>query len=945
MSKYFKKIKKCSRKGLRSLGVMLLLSTAPASAQSTLIDYDSTRVDLGFGVVQQKLLSTVAMSTISGDELRKTSAYNLREALYAQLPGLTVLNHGGFAARGKDTQISIRGDQTTGDKNILILVDGIERNIDYMTTDEVESVTVLRDAAAVALLGYQGVNGALLITTKRGKAGKLRVNASYDHKFTFDPKTADFVGAYDYANALNKARANDGLSPAYNDYELNAFRSGLEPYYYPHVNWKDEAFKSLGSEDKLNLEANGGNDKLQYEVLLGLTNVSGLLGHTDVSDDYSAQLKGSRGNILTNIDAELSKTTHLRVNVDAGIFETNQPNDADGNEVTRLLYAVPSSAFPVTNDPDGVLAGVWGGNTTYTGNNVMAKIMASGYMKSHGHILQGDVTLTQKLDFWLKGLSVSARVGYSNYEQIFENNKLGYEYGYERYGFDANGIPTSLTSYKAGDKTSRLAFAYGINEHRRSSYLALKANYATKFRADDNFIAALIWHQKNTTPNGQYNTFNRMDWQGYLHYDLKQRYIADLVLALNGSNRSYPNKWAFAPTLSLGYILKNAPEAKGLNLAKFRLSGGIQHSDYVPVNGLWLENYGGGGGDYYFGIGTGSQNWGTFISYLPNDDLSHETAYKFNLGGDFRLARQLDLNVDLYYQLRDNIILSDAGFNSSVMGLPASYMNYGRVASYGVEFSTNWVRTFHNGLSTHIGGNFSWGRNNIRRTIESKAYDYLSSVGGRVNQAWGLQVIGFFKDQDDIDNSPEQNFDNTKPGDFKYKDQNNDNVINEDDVVKLGYDTSVPEINFAINLGLKYKNVGFDALFQGATNYTQYLGTAGVWVPLVDGANLTQDYYDKCWDNSNHPKYPRLTSRTNNNNYRANSTWYKDITFLKLRSARLYYDLPKTFIQKLSLVQAQLYVKGENLLTISNCDVMDPENIGTNYPALRGIDVGISVKF
>jgi hypothetical protein len=248
-------------------------------------------------------------------------------------------------------------------------------------------------------------------------------------------------------------------------------------------------------------------------------------------------------------------------------------------------------------------------------------------------------------------------------------------------------------------------------------------------------------------------------------------------------------------------------------------------------------------------------------------------------------------------------------------------------------------------VTLNLGGQLTWGRSRICRTIENVAYDYLSAVDGRVNQAWGLEVVGFFSDEADIANSPEQEFENCKPGDFKYKDQNGDGVINENDVVKMGYSTSVPELNYAINLGVKAGNFGFNALLQGAGMYTRYMGAAGVWIPMIDGANLTQDYYDNCWDNNNSPQYPRLTSQANNNNYRANSVWWKDVNFLKLRNCEIYYMLPQSLISRLNLSQLKIYVKGENLLDFSNVKQLDAETMSTGYPIMKTISVGASLSF
>jgi len=922
----------------------LLSATIGTRAQSSLVDYQNGQVDLGIGVVQSQKLSTIASQTISGEELQKTAALTLKDALYGKLLGLTALKNGKFEGDSDfGARFNIRGTNSTSENKILILVDGIERSIDYLTINEVESVTVLRDGAATALYGYEGVNGAILIKTKRGAAEKLTVNASYNHKFTFDPQVAKFVTTPTYALAMNRARINDGLTPMYNQSELDAFADGSAPYYYPNVDWQKEALKKVGSENQLNLSIKGGNQRLHYFTLLDYTDSRGLLKGTK-QNGYKSQLKLSKANIRTNLDAVLTKTTTMRINLLGSFLETNRPAGVTADGVFDMFYCVPSSAFPIKNDPEGELAGIWGGNTTYGTNNVVAQIQASGFQKSHARLFQGDLTLNQDLGALLKGLSASVRFGYNNYSEIYEGNTLGFMYGYQRYTFDANGNQNGMTTYSAGDKTDNLSFNYWLNKHSRSSYLSVAADYKTKFRDDDNFNATLIWNQKNTVSDGRYQTFNRMNWLLNMHYDLKEKYVADLVLGMNGSNRSYPEKWAFSPALSLGYIFANADNGL-LNFGKVRLSGAIQHLDYVPINGIWLENYGGGGGDYYFGAGRGSQDWGTFISYQPTRHFDLETSYKFNIGTDLRLAKSVDVTLDAYYHLCDKILMSADGLNSFVMGIPSGYVNQGRVANYGVELGVNWVKKVNDDMSFNIGGHLTWGRNSIRRTIENVAYNYLSAVGGRVNQAWGLQAIGFFKDEEDIANSPAQEFDTCKPGDIKYKDQNGDNVINENDVVKMGHDTSTPELNYAINLGFKYKRLGFNALLQGAGMYTQYCGTTGVWTPLIDGANLSREYYNNCWDVSDNPKYPRLTSQANNNNFRANDIWWKNVNFLKLRNIEVYYLLPETLISRIRLSECKVFVKGDNLFTITNVKELDPENIGTGYPTLKGISLGVSLTF
>ena len=924
------------------IAVLCLASSLTVRAQSAAMETES--VELGMGIRQKRHISTASVQTVSGEELRKTSAITLKDALYGRILGLTAIKSGGFAGdENYGGNFNIRGIQTTSDNNILILVDGIERSIDYLTVDEVESVSVFKDAAAVALYGYEGVNGIIYVKTKRGSADKKSISVSYDHKFTFNPSTADFVDAYTYAKAMNMGRENDGLSRMYNDYELNSFSAGLDPYYYPDVNWKDELFKNKGSEDRINVSLSGGNEKLQYFAMLDYTDCRGLLNNAEVND-YSSQLKMSKANVRLNLDAELTSSTFMQVNAFGSFIETNRPAGASSSDLTWMLYQTPASAFPVRNNPEGQLGDIWGGSTVYGMNNIAAKIQSSGHQKSHSRMFQGDITLRQSLESLIDGLSVSARLGYNNFSEIYEQNLTGYMYGYEKYLFDSNGVQTALTSYSAGDKTDNIAYNHWLNRHSRSSFLSVSADYTTSFTDKDNFGLSLIWFQKSNSTQGQYMTFNRMSYMANLHYDIDERYIADVVLSYNGSNRSYPQKWAFSPVVSLGYVFAKPNEDKGFNYGKLRASAGMLHTDYVPVNGIWLENYN-SGGDYYFGSGTGSQYWGSFIGYQPTSDFKLETAYKFNIGADMRLAKCVDITAEVFYNLRDNILLSGDGLNSLVMGIPSAYVNRGRVAAYGAELGINYVKNVNKDLSFNIGAGVTWGRNEILRTIENVAYDHLSSVGGRVNQAWGLISNGFFTDENDITNSFKQEFDICRPGDVKYKDQTGDGVINENDVVKMGYDTSFPELNFSLNLGFRFRNFGFSALLQGAGMYTQYLGTTGVWTPLVDGANLSKEYYDNCWGVSPDPKYPRLTSVSNNNNYRQNDIWYQNINFLKLRNCEVYYLIPQSIASKLKMSQCKLYVNGENLFTLSNLKTMDPENIGTLYPTLMGVNVGVSLKF
>ncbi len=919
---------------------MLACAATTATAQYSLVNKDSITVDLGFGVETTLAHTSAAVSIITAEELQQTSAINLSDALYGRLLGLTAMKTGGFS--GDDNYgawFNVRGYQTLSENNVLILVDGIPRSIDRLTVDEVESVTVLKDGAAVALLGYKGVNGAILVKTKRGKEEKLNVDVSYSHKFTFSPEVADFVDGYTYARAMNEARYNDGLSEAYSNEELELFKSGSDPYFYPNVSWKDEVLKDMGSEDRINLSFHGGSDKVKYFTMLDYTSSRGILEGTK-QQDYDSQLRYSKANIRANIDFAITPTTNMTVNMLANFIETKEPAYGNGNDVFYRLYRTPASAFPIRT-----LDGVWGGNQVFGDGNPLARISDTGYEKTHQRALFADAKLTQKFDFLLEGLSASVRMGYDNMSRINEEHSKSFQYGFVYYK-DVVGDVNNIGTTVYGDKINSLGYNKWQGNQWRATHFAISVDYAKQIR-EHNLAASLIYNTESEIGMDRYNTFYRANAMAYLHYDWNRKLFADVVLAANGSNRSYPEKWAFSPTVSLAYAFMNDKDNEVLNYGKVRGSFAIQHSDYVPVQGIWLENYGGGHGDIVFGTNY-STTWGNYLTHYPLTSFSLETAYKYNLGADVRLFNSLDVTADLYYNRRSNIMLNANDLNSWVVGRPDSYATSGKVESYGVELGVNYLKTFQNNLTLRAGAFFTWGRNEIKDYIELPSEEYQSRIGQRVDQAFGLEAIGFFKDQSDIDNSPTQQFSEVKPGDIKYKDQNGDKVINEDDQIYMGYGQNVPETNFAFTLGAEYKGFGFNVLFQGMGGLTKYLGTEGVWNCVNGNRNLSTHYWENAWhpgvDNSV-AKYPRLTSQDNPNNYRGNTIWYNDLNWLKLRNVEVYYRIPEKWLDKVNVSGAKVFVKGENLLTISNMDVMDPELINTNYPVMKGITAGININF
>jgi TonB-linked SusC/RagA family outer membrane protein len=918
---------------------MLFAGTVSVVAQVMPEDKALQKVDLGFGVEHTGWLTTAAATVISGEELQQTSAISLADALYGRLPGLTALKSGGFAGdEGSGALLNIRGFQTFSEIGILILVDGYERPIDRLTVEEVESVTVLKDAAAVAMLGHEGVNGAILVKTKRGTAGKTHIKAGYSHKITFDPEFAETLGGYDYAVALNKARANDRLPVAYTGQELELIKAGTDPFFYPDVDWKNLAFKNTGSENNASLSVFGGSEKVQYYTLLDYTDSRGLL-NAPRQKDYDPQLKYSKANIRSNVDFELSPTTRMSVNI-LGIFiETSHPSDVDAAGATWYVYKTPASAFPYRTSN-----GIWGGNEAYGDGNVVAKIQESGYTKTHQRQLWANARLTQDLSFWIKGLSFAVGGGYDNASNTYEQRKKGHQYGYEYYT-GAIGDKDHTAEVVMGNKQENLEFSYWVQNQWRIMQSFAGFYYDTSFTEGDNFRASVVYNAKNEVLDGQSNTFYRANWIGSFHYDYGRKYIADLVLAANGSNRSYPAKWAFSPALSLGYIYADSPGGV-LTYGKLRASGGVQHSDYVPVSAIWRGNWSDSSGEFIYSPGFSSA-WGSFISAFPTTDFSQERAAKANLGTDIRLWNALDITFDAYYQQRSHILVNAREKDSWVAGIPSAYDDVGGVNSYGVEAGLHFAKKVAGDLYLNASAMLTWGKNEVTSYIESPAYSNLSVIGSGVTEGWGMEAVGFFKDQADIDNSPRQEFSQVSPGDIKYKDQNGDGVINEFDRLALGSNMLIPDLNFAFSLGFEYRGFGANAWFQGTGDYMKSLaGVDGVWGVISNNRNLSVDYYNNSWDIAGESAlYPRFTSQTVPNNEQSSTVWLKRVHFLKMRNCEVYYKLPQKTLGSLHLAGAKVFVQGQNLLSFDNVDAMDAEVLSNDYPVLKSVNLGLQITF
>lgn len=924
---------------------MKVVKIENGSELTVVMDYSSEKVNYGFGLQQTNAESTGAVSTVYAENIDKSSAFSIGNSLYGNVLGLTTMQSTGVVWEQMPSMY-IRGLKTlNGNNGILLVVDGLERDnnwqaLKYITPEEVESVSVLRDAAALALYGYRGVNGVVNIVTKRGKYDTREINFSYDHAFNYMTRKPELADAYTYASALNEALTNDGKQVRYSQNELNAFKNGTSPYLYPNVNWWEEVFRDRGASDIATLSFRGGSTKMRYYTMMNLQNNRGFIKNFDTNADYSTQEKYSKANFRTNLDIDLSPKTKMQANIMGILNEFSRSGMGSDNLISKL-YQLPSAAFPIRTK-----SGLWGGNTTWGENwNPVALTEGRAYSKGHTRGLYADMSLRQDLSSLTKGLGASVRIGYDNLASYWENHTKGYKYGMASVASWENGLPIAGEEITGG-KDTEMSGDSKLDWQYRAFNFQMNVDWQRQFGVHS-LYSMLLYTYKYDNAKGINNTFYRQNAGWYTHYGFKNRYFADFTLMASASNLLAPDhRWNVSPTVGLAWLISNEKFMQSQNVVDFlklRASFGMLNTDNIPGNGYWNETVGGGNGYPINNNFGGDGGW--HEGRLASVNGTTEKAYKYNAGVDATLFKGLTLTVDGFYERRSDIWVSSDGQNSAVLGASGSYVNAGIVDSWGTEIGANYYKKMGN-VELNLGGTFTYNRSKIIEMLEEPAaYDYTRSTGNPVGQIFGLQAIGYFVDQADIDNSLPQQFGPVKAGDIKYKDMNGDKVINSDDRVAMGYNSTCPEIYYSFSLGLEWKGLGFSAQFQGVGNYTAIL-SGTYYRPLVDNTTISNYVYRNRWTpETPNARFPRLTTETVDNNLQTSSLWLADRSFLKLRNCEVYYKLPSSWLNRFWVKNAKVYVRGVDLLCFDSIDQLDPEAMNSSYPATRSIHVGLSVGF
>lgn len=930
--------------------------------KNIVLDTDSKLVQVGFGQELRKKELASSVGYADRKKLERVTSLDVGSTLFGQIQGLCVFQNAGYFADDRSPGLNIRGQATTRDNSILILIDGVERPLNTILPEEIESVTVLRDAAAKARYGMRGANGVLLLTTRRGSKGAIRFMASVEQGFTQPTRLPTFLDAASYAKAENEARTNEGLTPRYTDAEIGYFQSGQYPYLYPNVDWLDEVLKNSAYFSRYNFSFSGGSDITHYFVSLNYQNENGLYRHTDRNDDFSTQLRNDKVNMRTNIDVKLTPTTLVKINLGGFVSMNRQPATPGAGQsnaeivmfneqqysMTRLAshnivgnaFAIPSALFPVKNED-----GTWGGTNQFD-NNPVAQISDVGFDKNHIRSFFNEISIKQDLNFLINGLSAEVFGAYYNQADYWENKIKTFEYKEVTPKLDASGNVTGSDSRMLGQNTDLTATRYSGNQQRTSYDFRTELSYNKVFGVHA-FNSWLLYQMNQYDMHVTNQVYRYRNFAGNIHYGYAGKYFLDGTLAYSGSNRIQKkgDRFEIYPSIAAAWMLSNEPFMESvsfLDMLKIRASYGKTGNGLIEMRDLTSDKYG-GGYSYNFGA-THDGAGGTRETELGISHKKYETSLESNIGLDVKLFNKLDLTGELFFVKRKNIFVDASGQYSTVLGLLPLMVPEGEVENKGYELEATWSDRVGD-VSYFVSGMFSQYKNKIiNMNEEYRPYDYMKRTGKSIGQYYGWQSAGFFRDEADIAARPTQLFGKVRPGDVIYRDLNGDNYVDEYDQTAIGY-SGFPEIYYSFSAGFGWKGVELSALFQGTGNASAYLSQSHVFWPLRGDDNISTWYKDY-WTPSNPDgaKLPRLAKQSDNN-YRTNDIWVRNKSFLKLRYVELAYSFPKNMISSLKLEKLRIYLRGRDLFSIDDIDYVDPEGVGNTYPSLKSYNIGVSVNF
>ena len=926
-------------------------------------------VVVGFST-QKKETITGSLSAVSTKDLLQSPQANISNALGGRMPGLLSVQRSGEPGADMST-LRIRGVGTFAQgaagepdpQNPLIMVDGIEaNNLNDIDPNEVESITILKDASATAVYGVRGANGVILVTTKRGETGKPKINFSSNMAITSFPFLPTPMNSYDYARAYNQAQMYDyysqmSYSPRYSDEDIEKYRTNSDPLFYPNVNWYDYMLKDFSTQTQSNLSISGGTEKVKYFVSLGYFTQDGMFDTSVYDAGYDYQIKFKRYNMRSNFDINITKDLMLSLDISNQMGNLQSPNW----RTTLLMEAINSTP---SNSTPGVVDGKIVTLETGVGNPMGPYTM--GWQHKYENNLNGSVRFGYKMDYLLKGLSLRGAISYKNFNT---ETKKYTDAGIQYQMRDTNdGIV-----YVPSDSPDRIRYE-GLNSRNTRIYSEIGVEYAQKF-GSHNVTGLVLYNQsKNYSPTLQYNIpSGYQGLVGRVTYNFKSRYLAEFNLGYNGTENFAPgSRFGFLPAYSLGWILTEEsfiPQNDILTFMKIRGSYGTVGNDVLGgARFLYLPStytYSDRANTYYFGEVGSSYNgqYNANEGKVGNPVLTWEKAVKMNAGIDFNVWNdKISFVLDYFKEERDNI-LCNRNTVPAIIGIPVSNLpayNLGRMRNSGFDGEISYNDRAGD-VNYFVKGNYTYAKNKILEQDEvTRNEDYLYRTGQRFGQFFGFIADGIFNSWQEVNAADRPVYEiggvsknRIQPGDIRYVDVNGDGKINDDDQVPIGY-SNFPEVMFGFSLGASYKGFDISAMFQGATHVSNLPGrriTRGFYSNTGANEDLLKSWsYDR-FLNGQEIVYPRYGTVNFDHNYVTSTYWLEDASYLRLKNFEIGYTFKNNTLKRMGVSSVRLYTNGSNLITWANMlpgqdpEQARPDNNDAPYPVTRVFNFGFNVNF
>lgn len=945
-------------------------------------------VVVGYGT-QKKVSITGAVASIPTTQLKQSNAGSLAVALAGRLPGLTSIQSAGGQPGRDDATMYLRGAATTNGRAPLVLIDGVPRdNIRTIDANEVESVSILKDASATAVFGVRGANGVILITTRRGTEGKTELSINAIETFTSFTREPERLHSVDYMKLRNEASANDNISPlpfsqavmdkyanptaglAANDPDY-ANKANLLNYMYPDHDYYRETISRYSPSTRINGNASGGTEKVSYFINAAYFHQGGNLKAEPKSVlGYDPSSKMDRYNFRANLDYKVSNSVKAFLNIGSYIEQVNMPSAAlyGGDTawmMTDLIYQA-QTVLPITPGPTTLPGfGVAPGQIvypTYLDRTAFEIMNRYGYRNEVRSNLNTTFGLNWDLGTLVtKGLSMKGMISYdsksTSAEQGYKNER--------QYSANVDAATDQLTYAVSRANESLLAITKGVDS-RYNINMQGSVNYSRSF--GKHAVGGMILGQRDywETTAGEI-PYNVVGVASRVTYAYDNRYLGEVNMGYNGSEQFAPgNRYGFFPAVSLGWVASNERFLKDNNTItnlKLRASYGKVGNDQMGTSRFLYQSNITMGGAILPSLGAPLGGSSVSQGLLGNPNIGWEVSKKQNYGIDVQLVKEFTVAFDYFIENRSNILIS-RGTVPILQGVPLGNLpkvNMGLVDNHGYEVEVTYNKTLAKDFTLMVMGNYGFNRNKVKfldEQIRDSTYMMrYGSTGYALNQATGYAIDysngnGYFNSQEELTKylaKTKYGSGSPRVGDFKYIDQNGDGVVDSKDVVPIGY-SSIPEIAYGLTINLHYKAFDVTTFFQGVAHYSSNYANQGTYENTKLGTYF--GYTRTAWTQERYAAGEKITypalSTLSNSNHRANSFFIMDRSFLRLKNIELSYTLPENALNVFGVNKMRIYVSGDNLFTWAHLrmDHLDPETSGSlTYQETKMLNLGVNVTF